>query len=63
MRTLHERGVDKRQTPDPGEEEVDLARFLEDFLIFPCRLPESLHSLEDETGKGEELRPPVPSMR
>jgi hypothetical protein len=52
MRTLHKRGLDKRQTPDPGEEEVDLARFLVGFLKFLCRALGSVHSLEDATGGG-----------
>jgi hypothetical protein len=52
MRTLHQRGLDKRQTPYPGEEEVDLARFLEGFLRFLCRPLGSIHVLEDARGEG-----------
>jgi hypothetical protein len=34
IRTLHKSGVDKGQTPYPGEEQVDLTRFLENFVKF-----------------------------
>ncbi len=58
MRTLHQRGSDKRQTPDPSQKEHATGRLLEDFLIFLCRPLGSIHVLEDATGEGcQELTP------
>ena len=43
MRTLHQRGLDKRQTPYSGEPEDAFSRFLENFPEFLCRSFESIH--------------------
>ncbi len=48
MRTLHQRGVDERQAPNPGEERNTESRFLEDFLKFLCRPLGSIRPLQDD---------------
>jgi len=50
--TFHRRALNKRQTPDSGEDEVDFSRFLVDFRIFPCGPLGSVPALEDSTGEG-----------
>ncbi len=32
VRTLHQRGVNKRRTPDPGQEQVELSRSIKTFV-------------------------------
>src|SRR5215217_5709055 len=43
MRTLHQRGLDKRQTPNPGEAQVDLTRFQENIVKFRYRTLGSIY--------------------
>ena len=52
IRTLHQRGPDKRQTPDPDQREHATGRLLEDFLDFLCRPLGLVHDFEDETRGG-----------
>ena len=54
MRALHQRGVDKPRSPDPGREQVELSRSLKDLLIFLCRSLWSIHVLEDATTEAGE---------
>ena len=66
MRTLHHRGLDKRQTLYPGEAQGDLTRFVEDFIKLFYRPRRSIHSLRGrlKRGRGEqEFRPPVAYRR
>jgi hypothetical protein len=51
MRTLRERGLDKHQTPNPGEEQDTERRFLEDFIKFLCRPLGVIHPLQDDLVK------------
>jgi hypothetical protein len=52
MRTLHQRDLDKRQTPCPGEAYDVLTCLLESFVIFLCRPRGSVYVLEDEPERG-----------